>query len=337
MIERIDGKEICPVNMRYFCTYFDCHYLARGLVLYDSLKRHCSEFKLWTLCLDEQSYAALAKLGLPEINLLRLQDLERDDAPLRQAKTNRSLLEYYFTCTPALPLFVLNQHPDVDLITYVDADLYFFSDVQPLFDEIGNNSIAIIAHRFTEAFRKWEWNGIYNVGWVTFRRDANGLACLEWWRERCIEWCYDRVEDNRFADQKYLDDWPTRFQNVVVLQNKGANLAPWNIGNYQVTLRDGAIFVDDQRLIFFHFHAFKQLSGWIYDTQLAKYKVVPSKVVVRKIFAPYVREVISRSKQLDPSCSAPLRSVRKNPSGLLGGFARLLKRQYLIVINGQII
>jgi len=122
-----------------------------------------------------------------------------------------------------------------------------------------------------------------------------------------------------------------------VLQNKGANLAPWNIGNYQVTLRDGVIFVDDQRLIFFHFHAFKQLSGWIYDTQLAKYKVVPSKVVVRNIFAPYVREVIARSKQLDPSCSAPLRSVRKTPSGLLGGFARLLKRQYLIVINGQII
>jgi hypothetical protein len=323
--------------MRYFCTYFDRHYLARALVLYDSLKRHGGDFKLWMLCMDEQSYAALAKLKVPEVNLLTLGELERDDAALLQAKSNRSLLEYYFTCTPSLPLFILKHHSDVDLITYLDSDLYFFSNIGPLFDEIGARSIAIIAHRFSEEFRKWEWNGIYNVGWVTFRRDANGLSCLEWWRERCIEWCYDRIENNRFADQKYLDDWPTRFQNVVILQHKGANLAAWNIANYTLTLRDGTIFVDDQPLIFFHFHAFKQLAGWIYDTQLAKFKVVPSKVVARNIFAPYVREVTSRSKQLGPSCSAPLRSVRKNPGSLLGGFARLMKRQYLIVINGRII
>lgn len=322
--------------MRYFCTYFDCHFLARALVLYDSLKRNCARFKLWMLCLDEESCAALAKLKLPEVSLLTLSELERDDPQLRQAKTNRSLLEYYFTCTPSLPLFILNHHPDVDLITYLDSDLFFFSDVEPLFDEIGNNSVAIIAHRFSEAFRKHEWNGIYNVGWVTFRRDKNGLSCLQWWRDRCIEWCYDRIEPNRFADQKYLDDWPTRFQNVVVLRHKGANLAPWNVGNYELTLRDGTIFVDDQPLIFFHFHAFKQLAGWIYDTQLAKYKVIPSEIVVRNIFAPYVREVISRSKQLGSLCSAPLRSVRKNPSGLFA-FSRFPTRQYLIVINGRII
>jgi hypothetical protein len=322
--------------MRYFCTYFDCHYLARALVLYDSLKRNCAGFTLWMLCMDEESYATLAKLKLPEVRLLTLGELERDDPQLRQAKTNRSLLEYYFTCTPSLPLFILNHNPDVDLITYLDSDLFFFSDVEPVFDEIGNNSIAIIAHRFSETFRKWEWNGIYNVGWVTFRRDNNGLSCLQWWRDRCIEWCYDRIEDNRFADQKYLDDWPTRFRNVIVLQHKGANLAPWNVGNYNLTLRDETIFVDDQPLIFFHFHAFKQLAGWIYDTQLAKYKVIPSKSVVRNIFAPYVREVVSRSKRLGSLCSAPLRSVRKNPSGLFA-FSRFPTLQYLIVINGRIL
>jgi hypothetical protein len=323
--------------MRYFCTYFDCHYLARALVLYDSLKRQCAEFKLWMLCMDNESYAALTKLRLPGINLIKLEELERDDALLCKAKSNRSLLEYYFTCTPSLPLFILNHNHDVDLITYLDSDLYFFSNIEPIFDEIGHHSIAIIAHRFTEGFRKWEWNGIYNVGWVTFRRDANGLSCLNWWRERCIEWCYDRIEGNRFADQKYLDDWPTRFQNVVVLQHKGANLAAWNIGNYKLTLRDGTIFVDDQPLIFFHFHAFKQMAGWIYDTQLAKYKIIPCDIIVRNIFAPYLREVISRSKELGPSCSAPLASVRKKPGSFLNAFSRLLTRQYLIVINGRII
>src|SRR5207237_1146927 len=88
------------------------------------------------------------------------------------------------------------------------------STIEPLFEEMQAKSIAIIAHRFSDAFRKWEWNGIYNVGWVTFRRDDNALSCLRWWREQCIEWCYDRIEDNRFADQKYLDDWPTLLGSV---------------------------------------------------------------------------------------------------------------------------
>src|ERR1700737_2280260 len=105
--------------MRYFCTYFDHNYLARALVLYDSLKRNCADFKLWMLCMDEESYAALAKLKLSHASLLTLSDLEYDAPPLRQAKANRSLVEYYFTCTPSLPLFLLNRHPDIDLITYL--------------------------------------------------------------------------------------------------------------------------------------------------------------------------------------------------------------------------
>jgi hypothetical protein len=323
--------------MRYFCTYFDCHYLGRALALYESLKRHCPDFKIWMLCMDEESHAELVRLNLLNVSPLTLDDLEREDPPLRKAKTNRSPLEYYFTCTPSLPLFILNRDPTVDLITYLDADLFFFSSVERLFDEIKNKSIAIIAHRFSEAFRKSEWNGIYNVGWVTFRRDDNGLSCLQWWRERCIEWCYDRIEDNRFADQKYLDDWPNRFQNVIVMQHKGANLAPWNVGNYKLSAHNGTVLVDEEPLIFFHFHAFKQLAGWIYDTQLATYDVTPSKVVIRNIYAPYVREVLSQSTQLEPSCSAPLGTIRKNSAELWRGFARLLKRQYLVVINGRII
>src|SRR5207237_5145326 len=102
-------------------------------------------------------------------------------------------------------------------------------------------------------------SGIYTVGWVSFRRDADGLACLRWWRERCLEWCRDRHEDGRFADQKYLDDWPTRFEGVRVLQHKGANLAPWNLSNVTVQIREGRIQADEEPLLFFHFHGLKQV------------------------------------------------------------------------------
>jgi hypothetical protein len=286
--------------MHYFCTYFDHNYLSRGLALYRSLKQHCSSFKLWVLCMDRVCYDVLSKLGLRDVYLIDLEDFEKGDQELLRAKTNRTRLEYYFTCTPSLPLYIFNNHPAVDLITYLDADLFFFADPEPVYDEIADHSIAIIGHRFPTNLRDLERYGIYNVGWVSFRHDEIGLECIHWWRERCIEWCYEQCEGNRFADQKYLDNWPSLFRNVTVLQHKGANLAPWNLGNYKIRINGNGVWVDDQRLIFFHFHWLRQITAWLYDTGLSSYGVKISKVLRRHVYLPYLYALSKIDKEVAP-------------------------------------
>ncbi|MDH7568695.1 MAG: hypothetical protein QHJ73_03815, partial [Armatimonadota bacterium] len=215
-------------------------------------------------------------------------DLEAANPRLLEAKKNRSRVEYYFTCSPTLPLYILQQHPELDLITYLDADLFFFADPKPLFDELAGHSVAITAHRYAPLLRKRVRFGKYNVGWLSFRRDANALACLEWWRDRCLEWCYDRLEADRYADQKYLDRWPELFQGVHVLEHKGANVGAWNIANYRVTARDGNVWMDEQPLIFFHFQGVKQLLPSVYDSALGISGVRASRVIRRAIFQPYL-------------------------------------------------
>ena len=144
-----------------------------------------------------------------------------------------------------------------------------------------------------------EINGIYNVGWLSFRRDINGLACLQWWRERCIEWCYDRIENGKFADQKYLDDWINRFPNVVVLKHKGANLALWNLGNYHLSHQAGnSLVVDGQPLIFFHFHGLKEITSWWYDPRGRNYAQALSPILRRYIYAPYIKLLLNLRRQL---------------------------------------
>ena len=56
--------------------------------------------------------------------------------------------------------------------------------------------------------------GKFNVGWLTFKNDEIAIKCLKNWGNNCINWCYDYVEDNKYADQKYLDDWPKDYENV---------------------------------------------------------------------------------------------------------------------------
>ena len=287
--------------MYYFCTYFDHRYLPRGLALYRSLKQHCPEFKLWVLCLNPTCYDILSQLNLPDIYLISIEDFEQGDEQLLIAKQNRTLIEYYFTCTPSLPLYILNNWAEVDLITYLDADLYFYSSLAPLYKEIANNSIAIIEHRFSPKEQNLVKFGIYNVGWLSFRRDEYGLSCLRWYRERCLEWCYDRVEENRFADQKYLDDWTTRFKDVVVLQHKGANVASWNIDQYQVNAHKNNVWIDKQLLIFYHFHSFDKSKPWGYYLNPGfQCKRASDSVMMRDIFGPYIRTLADVTEQVSP-------------------------------------
>ncbi len=111
----------------YFCTYFDHRYLSRGLALYYSLRKHCSSFKLFILCLSQECYEILKqRKELENVLLLQLNEIENGDEELLKAKQNRSLIEYYFTITPSFILYILNNFNEVDFLTYLDADLYFF-------------------------------------------------------------------------------------------------------------------------------------------------------------------------------------------------------------------
>jgi len=288
--------------MYYFCTYFDKNYFTRGMALYQSLKEKCLEFRLWVLCLDEETYRVLSRMSLPQIQLITLEELEKEDAALTKAKSNRSKIEYYFTCTPSLPLFILNHCPQVDLITYLDADLYFFSDITEIFKEIEGCSIAIIKHNFPTHIKKMEVRGLYNVGWLSFRRDSNARACLTRWQDACNAWCYDRVEDGKFADQKYLDDWPSRFNNVVVIKHKGANVTKWNIVNYKIIASEGKVWLDTQPIIFFHFHSLQTLTPYLYIFDFncggAKMSRETYTIIRKFICQPYAQRLSAIQKDL---------------------------------------
>ena len=285
----------------HICTMFDHRYIQRGLVLYRSLMRHSPQSILYVLCLSEQCHEQLLALHLPGLQPVSLAELEADDPALPLAKADgRSIVEYYFTLSPCLPLFLL-RHYHMDTLAYVDADAAFYGAPESVLPAMEGFSVGIVGHRFAPRLKHLEKYGKYNVGFQIFRNDARGLSCLGWWRERCLEWCHDRLEGDRFADQKYLDSWPVRF-NALELPQKGLNVAPWNLERYTFTEENGHIHVDGEPLLFYHFHGLKPFykSYWLSGT--ADYGLRLPEFLLERLYRPYIAQLCSIPAAAEPPC-----------------------------------
>jgi hypothetical protein len=273
------------------CTYFDVHYLARGVALLESLHRHWPAFELSVLCLDDETHRVLGRLAWPGLRPLRLSDLLAVDRDLATCRSERVGLAFYYTCTPALMLHVLDRAPDAEGVIYLDADLFFFADPAPLLAEFAAGSIFVHRHRPLGPWPR-DGNGDFNLGLVAHRRDGQGLACLRRWREQCLASCDDRAVDSRWGDQQYLEDWPAHYTNLVVSRHLGAGVAPWNLADYRLGVETGGrVTVNGEPLIFFHFHGLAQVSRGLLSTRLDHFGARLDSVGRRQVYRPYLRAV----------------------------------------------
>ncbi len=280
-----------------FCTYFDHNYLSRAMLTIRSLRRYEPHTSIYVLALSELCEAILRELALPNVEIIPLAVLENQYPELASIKPTRSQIEYYFTLSPFLPHFLFS-HTASDRVTYIDGDLYFYASPRPILDQLQNASIAITPHRFSFDFHAHHVYGRFNVAWVTYRRCAEGLECLNGYKADCTAWCYDRVEDERFGDQKYLDTWPVRYQSLKIIEHKGFNLANWNIHNYIIRFKNGVVMIDDDPLIFFHF-ASTQIRPDGSAEVLVQHRGGRSKAVLfEHVVNPYIRALEEEARSL---------------------------------------
>jgi hypothetical protein len=275
-----------------FCTLFDSNYLTRGLALYESLEKVCSSFHVYVIAFNEECYDYLKNAGLPNLTAIALKDFE--DEELLQIKPTRSAAEYCWTCTPSVILFCIKKY-GLHSCTYIDADMIFYHDPNVLIQEMDNNSILITEHRYTKEYNQSKYCGFYCVQLMCFKNDPNGMIALNWWRDRCIEWCYARHEDGKFGDQKYLDDWLTRFEGVHVLQHPGGGIAPWNLQQFHFLNKDLDISIVEKKsgakfpLVFFHFHGVKFYTDGYISCCEPVYEISP--VAKKIIYLPYFKKL----------------------------------------------
>lgn len=263
--------------MRHYFTLADKNYVARAVAMIESLKRHSSKrIEVFFLALDEEAYNAMAGLRLEGVTVGRKWNVDLGDHTWQEY----CWLQASQLCEAQVGRFN-------DITTYLDADLFFFSDPEIILREVGRRSVGIIPHRFIPSKKYLERNGRFNVGWLSFEGGSfteyiTGEVIAKEWAAQCREWCYARNEDGKFGDQKYLDAWPEKYgDKVCVIQNIGAGTAPWNLANYRLT--EGPK-VDGVPVVFYHYHEFAELPDGKY--RLTNYALRPEDKEF--IYKPYI-------------------------------------------------
>lgn len=248
--------------MKYFCTLSDKNYIIQGLALLNSLQKTCKDsFILYYLCLDDETYNILSTTmntykDVNNIKLIPIHELEKNKLSneLLTYKSKIEYKEYCFTLSAFFTWYLLKSHcKNCDIITYLDADIYFYKDIDLIYNEIGTKSVGIIPHRHQTLPSIY---GFYNVSLVYFKNNETGLKVLEWWKDCMLK--RTNPELHTCFDQKYLDEFIPLFgENNICVVNKNANGAPWNYRLYvwdQFELTGKVQYGNElQFLIFNHF------------------------------------------------------------------------------------
>jgi hypothetical protein len=308
-----------------YCTFFDIGYLSRGIAMIESLREHGDDGKIYLLALDTETQEYFSKFPLQNVQILNIENIEKFNPDLLEIKSERTKMEYYFTITPQLFKFIfsLENIPGM-IVTYLDADLYFYSSPKAIEVALGNKSVGISEHRFNSRIEeKLSKYGRFNAGFVCFKNDEQGKKVLSWWADRTLEWCTDVPTEGKYANQGYLNSFPT-FQSVKILENAGINFAPWNTSSHNIkTDKNGTILIDGDELVFFHFHGLRKVMRWFVTSQLV-YGSPLSQPLRNNIYIPYIQKLQQKEKILANN-NGPIPAIKKRGNGIHGFFARSWK------------
>ncbi|WP_099362899.1 glycosyltransferase [Fredinandcohnia onubensis] len=289
----------------YYCSTFSKDYTYKGLLLYHSLEKHDKDFEFFMICLHEEAKALFEKMNLPHATIISMEEIEKDDKELLSVKNSRNDKEYIWSSKASICLYLFKHFSEINHIVWLDGDTLFLSDPEPIFTEWGDYSITLTEEKWREEHSfLGDTNGVYNTGYMGFKRDEHAMECLHWFREKLIEWCFDKWEHGLWSDQVYANDWMKRFKNVGIIENIGVNLTPYII-NYRYNDRSiiksgNDIYIDHERVIFFHYYGFKYYDGNVFD--ICHYVMNQRDDVIEHLYIPYLNacnEIMDKIKAVD--------------------------------------
>lgn len=133
-----------------YCTLFDKYYADKGIVMIDSLLSQGRDAMVYVLCMDEKVHTVVSSYYKTGVYAIDLSILKEYETRLVNIERGRSKGELCWTCTAILIKYVLERMQE-DICTYIDADVFFYSNPTVLYEEMlkANCTVQVIPHNFS--------------------------------------------------------------------------------------------------------------------------------------------------------------------------------------------
>ena len=241
------------------CTLFNKSYLLEGLTLIETFLTSVPDGNLWVLCIDKETYHYLRYNQHDRIKLVDLQSDKTLNESFEKFLASRTFAESIFTIKSHFVSHVLNDLADSDWVVYVDADSIFMPNYEARRIPGSDKHIILSPHYRSHLAQSSSASGEYNAGYIGFRKSEVGLMAVNYWRDSCTDWCSVQKDDDRYADQKYLEGLAIKWPEATFFAEFGINCSTWSFeSNQRVEGNQDVVELKGKSILTFHFHSLSQ-------------------------------------------------------------------------------
>jgi lipopolysaccharide biosynthesis glycosyltransferase len=243
-------------------TICSINYLAQARTLRDSLKSTNPDVHFFVGLVDRLDNVTFEGAFVPDFPLVEIHKIGIDGfddmcARYNITELNTAVKPFYFT-------YFFNQYPEATKVIYFDPDIIVYQPLTELLENLDTHEAVLTPHLLTPINDRLTPNelhhlntGVYNLGFVAFRKSAETIAFIQWWEEKLRYECLIDLCNGLFVDQNWMNFLPIFIQNTHIERHPGYNAAYWNMHERTFGIVNGEVFVNQGHpLIFFHYSGY---------------------------------------------------------------------------------
>lgn len=278
-----------------FFTYFTSEFLAIGItsvLRYVKFNPHARGF---VFCFGREAKTNIAECLTGPVKVIDILDVPFLNLKYSNLLKSRTRYEALISMKPILFEYVLNCAKENESVVYFDPDLMFFGEFQPLLKL--NYDLQLFAQLGT-AQNDEKLYGKFNAGLIILRNSSVGRSIAQAWSVLCEEWCQLVPEEDRFADQKYLERFLGR-DTVIGHRLINVNLSTRAFSPTNYSLYGGLVlrkhkkevWINHLGLIAFHFHGLRIIHTWIFTGFNRFGRIYGKRRLFKLVYKPVLAEV----------------------------------------------
>ncbi|MBA4197794.1 MAG: hypothetical protein C0459_09590 [Chitinophaga sp.] len=309
-------------------TVCSANHLAYAKTMADSFSKHNNDYHVFICLVDKINGRFDSNFFKPYL-LIEAENIGIDS--FEKMSNQYTIIELNCAVKPFMAQYLIKEY-NPEILIYVDTDIYFYQSLNTIEKQLETSSIILTPHYTTpindkrlSTERDVIRSGLYNAGFIAMKVTDITKDFLQWWSNHLIDECYYNFAEGMGVDQTWLNLVPLFFDEVIVSNNKGLNVAYWNLHERSLSIKHNSVVVNENEpLIFLHISGYKFEMPEILSKHQNRFDL-SNLPVLRNLLEDYTKEVKANGYDMFINLNCFYSKPVKKSTGLMRTINKLLK------------